>query len=628
MACQGNEPLQEPNNKFSDEILRNIEDLQDRRDVEQLMPFLNDENATYRAAAVEAMASIQDSTTIEPLTNALKDSSVEVRKLAAYALGQCYHQQAEESLLYGLHIEDTLAVRKVMLEALGKCVTEKNLNYFATYHADDSLELEGLAWGMYRAGIRGMASDSLVALASGFLHPDYTYQTRLGAAHFLSRTRNIDITDQLDSIITSALYDKSPFIRMASASALRNSSSKKSTYALTEKIINDTDYRVRLTAMRAMSSLDLSVISAQLFMALDDENINVGITAAGLIINKADKSIESQITESIKNATNWRVRALLYQALLKIDPKSELVIGQVKSAYDSSANVYEKGNLLTSLSESVISYEFIVNQTFGAEHMVIATNGIGALASIRGSEDFPDELNSAFADIFKEAIATGDLAMIGTATGVISNPDLEFKQHYDTIDFLHEAKAKLTLPKDNEGMQALQAAIDFFEGNETATPVQNDYNHPIDWELVVSIKAKQKMKITTDKGEIVLEMLVEDAPGSAANFIDLASQGYYNNKNFHRVVPNFVAQGGCNRGDGWGGEAYSIRSEFAPLNYGEGYVGMASAGKDTEGTQWFITHSPTPHLDGRYSIFARVYKGMDVVHQLEVGDKIVSISLL
>jgi cyclophilin family peptidyl-prolyl cis-trans isomerase len=90
----------------------------------------------------------------------------------------------------------------------------------------------------------------------------------------------------------------------------------------------------------------------------------------------------------------------------------------------------------------------------------------------------------------------------------------------------------------------------------------------------------------------------------------------------HRVVPNFVIQDGCPRGDGVGGPAFTIGSELGPLYYEEGSVGMASAGKDTEGSQWFITHSPTPHLDGRYTIFAKVVEGMDVVHKIEIGDKI------
>jgi cyclophilin family peptidyl-prolyl cis-trans isomerase len=246
---------------------------------------------------------------------------------------------------------------------------------------------------------------------------------------------------------------------------------------------------------------------------------------------------------------------------------------------------------------------------------------------MRALSDFPEELSDAYADMLKEACLSGDLAMIGSASRVLMNPDYEYKEYYDSVDFLYDAKEKLALPKDNEGMQSLQAAIDYFEENETTSPVINEYNHPINWELIKIIDSHQKMNILTAKGNIEIEMMVNDAPGSVANFVQLANDKYFDGKNFHRVVPNFVAQGGCNRGDGWGGEDYSIRSELAPLHYKEGYIGMASAGKDTEGTQWFITHSPTPHLDGGYTIFARVTNGMDVVHQLGMGDEIVSTTL-
>jgi cyclophilin family peptidyl-prolyl cis-trans isomerase len=145
---------------------------------------------------------------------------------------------------------------------------------------------------------------------------------------------------------------------------------------------------------------------------------------------------------------------------------------------------------------------------------------------------------------------------------------------------------------------------------------------------VKTIKKNQRVKIETTKGAIVLALLVEEAPGSVANFVELVSRKYFNDKFFHRVVPNFVIQTGCNRGDGFGSEDYSMRSEFSTRRYKEGSVGMASAGKDTEGTQWFITHSPTPHLNGRYTIFAEVVAGMEVVHAIQVGDQIKTISLL
>ncbi|AIZ65039.1 peptidylprolyl isomerase [Hymenobacter sp. DG25B] len=140
--------------------------------------------------------------------------------------------------------------------------------------------------------------------------------------------------------------------------------------------------------------------------------------------------------------------------------------------------------------------------------------------------------------------------------------------------------------------------------------------------------AYQKAVVHTSKGPVTLVLLVEQAPGSVASFVQLVKAGFYNQKNFHRVVPNFVVQGGCPRGDGWGSSDYNLRSEFADLRYNEGAVGLASAGKDTESCQWFITHSPTPHLDGRYTIFAQVDRGMEVVSQLAIGDTIDRIELL
>ncbi len=123
-------------------------------------------------------------------------------------------------------------------------------------------------------------------------------------------------------------------------------------------------------------------------------------------------------------------------------------------------------------------------------------------------------------------------------------------------------------------------------------------------------------------------MFPRRAPATLSSFIRLINEGYYDGKAFHRVVPNFVVQTGCPRGDGYGSLDFTLRSELDNAYYNkEGYVGMASAGPHTEGTQFFITHSPTPHLDGRYTIFGEVVTGMDVVHKITVGDKIERIQI-
>ncbi len=188
---------------------------------------------------------------------------------------------------------------------------------------------------------------------------------------------------------------------------------------------------------------------------------------------------------------------------------------------------------------------------------------------------------------------------------------------------MENALKKLRIPQEIETYNEVKKTLDYFKGVENGELAKPKYNHKIDWKLITDFKPDSKIILKTSKGDITLRLMPDYAPGTVANFLELIRDKFYEGKNFHRVVPNFVIQGGCPRGDGYGSLAYTIRSELPYLHYDrEGYVGMASAGNHTEGTQFFITHSPTPHLDGNYTIFARVTDGMDVVHQIEIGDVI------
>ena len=136
-----------------------------------------------------------------------------------------------------------------------------------------------------------------------------------------------------------------------------------------------------------------------------------------------------------------------------------------------------------------------------------------------------------------------------------------------------------------------------------------------------------KMKVAiieTEKGTIELELFEEDAPNTVANFEKLIEEGFYDGLTFHRVIPNFVIQGGCPNGNGTGGPGYTIKCETEgnPNKHGTGALSMAHAGKDTGGSQFFITHSPQPHLDGVHTVFGHVIgDGMDVVNKIQQGDK-------
>ena len=146
---------------------------------------------------------------------------------------------------------------------------------------------------------------------------------------------------------------------------------------------------------------------------------------------------------------------------------------------------------------------------------------------------------------------------------------------------------------------------------------------PVDspeWQALVVPRFSPRAFIDTDKGTVELELAVLDAPLTVNNFITLARKGFYNGIAIHRVVPDFVVQDGDPRGDGEGGPGYTIRDEINQRPYLRGTVGMALDWQDTGGSQFFITHSPQPHLDGRYTVFGYVVDGMDVVDRLVPGD--------
>jgi peptidyl-prolyl cis-trans isomerase B (cyclophilin B) len=137
-------------------------------------------------------------------------------------------------------------------------------------------------------------------------------------------------------------------------------------------------------------------------------------------------------------------------------------------------------------------------------------------------------------------------------------------------------------------------------------------------------------EITTPKGIITLELYADKTPQTVANFEDLANHGFYDELTFHRVIPDFMIQGGCPDGTGAGGPGYEFDDEFHPdlKHDAPGVLSMANAGPNTNGSQFFITHVETPWLDGKHSVFGRVIQGQDVVNAIEQGDEIFSIKVM
>ncbi len=136
-----------------------------------------------------------------------------------------------------------------------------------------------------------------------------------------------------------------------------------------------------------------------------------------------------------------------------------------------------------------------------------------------------------------------------------------------------------------------------------------------------------KAIIKTDKGDINIDFFDDDAPNTVKNFVDLIKKKFYDGLTFHRVIPNFVIQGGCPTGDGTGGPGYQIDCEINDNLHVAGTLSMAHAGKDTGGSQFFICHSPQPHLDGVHTVFG-ITEDMDVVNAIDAGDKMITVEIV
>jgi cyclophilin family peptidyl-prolyl cis-trans isomerase/HEAT repeat protein len=610
-------------NKFSDPDIERIYELKDRRKADSLYIYLTNGDPELRREAALAFGSVQDSSAVANLAPLLDDKDRSVRKAAAFALGQTRCAESRKVLESRLAVEDDAEVFNEVAEAYGK-VTKNWKNFSEQFYAD-SVRDHGVAWSLYRAGLNNAVDTGLYRDAVKLLYVNHREGTRLGVAHFFARGAR-DFTSVVSALIASAKADNSDEVQMAAALSLRRVPTDASFQTLRELVKNDNDFRVRVNAVRALQGFPFETTKEVLFAALRDKTFNVSVAASEVILAKAEESDWIAVANLAGTANHWRTQANLYQAALGLT-QSKPLVEEVKTLYRVSQNPYQKAALLTALKGSSSSWSFINDELQKADTPIVKGSALSALVSINRGKNFNPTWKKRFLDIYKTAVESGDPALISTAADAIADSTLGYRGLLTDATFLIRAKEKLKLPKDADALAPLEAAIAYVEKRKTTFENKPTWNHPIDWNFVRTIAKDQRAIVKTSKGTITIRFFVEEAPGSVANFIALAQRDYFDHKFFHRVVPNFVIQGGCYRGDGTGSEDYSIRSEFSQRRYKTGSVGMASSGKDTEGTQWFITHSPTPHLDGRYSIFAEVEKGIEVVHQIEVGDEIIDVEL-
>ncbi len=632
---------------LQDREQQHILDLQDRQLADSLTPYLGHTDPSLRYRAAMAFASLKDSTVVHVLGMLLSDVHPEVRTAAAFALGQLGTAQAEDVLVHGFDAVDSshtyIRSNSMILEAVGKTGNKNSLRFLSTissYDIRDSVLILGQARGIYRFALRGITLPEGTDVMVDLMASDQLPSTiRVIAANYLMRASNINIKAHLSTLIPVFRQEKDPHIRMCIATALGKSRDDQALSVLKSQFNREKDYRVKCNIIRAMNFYPYNSGKSVAFTALTDDNLHVARTAAQYLVDKGNGTDVKRLRAISRGKLPWEVKTLLYLATEKLMSRNYAITkgnmhAEIVDWFKRSQNPYEKAALLHALAGDATNYKSIYDLGFHANDPAVRTAAVEGIGEIAVGDDLREAYGGKANGIriilggyLVEAIKSHDVAMVAVASGVLSDKVMKDFALKHIID-LQEALEKVKLPDAIETYNALAGCIAEIKG-EDFTPKSLDYNHPIDWNLFSVLKDTVSAELITSSGTIILDLFTARAPGSVANFVQLSRDRFYNGKNFHRVVPNFVIQGGCSRGDGYGSLYYTIRSEFVPLYYSdEGYLGMASAGNHTEGTQWFITHSPTPHLDGNYTIFGRVRSGMDVVHAIQVGDKIKEINIV
>lgn len=632
----------------ANETSRYMFDLQNAQKIDSLLFFLENGNASQRYIAARAFGSIQDGESAELLQNLLQDPNQDIAAQAAFSLGQIGQEASESPLIQGFVRQDTVnsvdnELNSKILEAVGKLGSAqslKNLSTISSYQAEDFKLLLGQARGIYHFGLRGITSDegtkTMVRLLTDL---QLDYEVRLIAANYLARMSDINIDESKFQISQILKTDASSEIRMACATALKKTNHPQVLGAIIDQLENENDYRVKCNMIRSLGSYNYADVIETISALLKNENIHVASLAADYLINYGKPKDATMYRDLARDESlPWLVRSKVYQAALTHVPiRFEITKGilnkEITDLYSGSTDPYKKAAYLKALSGDPSNYRKINDLASNGDHPVMKTALIDAFQNIISSPKWPFLYGTTgrrryakglVAENLKSIILAGDAGQIAAAANVLSKPENEFNNLILDYNYLDSILTTLNLPAEAESYNALVGASNFLldSDQEIAPPA---VTHQIDWSNMANISDTTLATIVTNKGQIVIQLMPTLAPGTVSNFIELVSDNFFDNKVFHRVVPNFVIQTGCTRGDGYGSLPYSIRSEFGPVSYDkEGMVGMARDvnALHTESSQFFITHSPTLHLDHKFTLFARVVSGMEVVHQIEVGDVI------
>jgi cyclophilin family peptidyl-prolyl cis-trans isomerase/HEAT repeat protein len=626
-----------------DERLKVIVDAQSQRQADAVVRALEHEDAVVRARAALALGSIQSDEGLPHLVRLLGDSDAGVRTDAAFALGQLRDSTAARALMDALSRENDSRARHYIYQAMGESAGHTVAKILLGHEPDRPLTWSYVL-SLARLGLRGVMTEDVAARIAPFLnHPDEEAQRHAG--YFFWRVNSPASWSAMEDNIRATLQSSHPDDVSSGylALALAVVGEAEDVPSIRMILHESTDWRNRDRAARALARYPAEDVVTDLIAAAADTVHHVAETAirtiAGLdAIPDAHRPSLEALFESERLTTTARGHVAL--ALARI--------GSYQQAYDLSAHASSAADAVVALG--AIQNDRALSRLVAMARdrdLAISTAALGALRSRWTRERSDADRQSVYYDVFADAIRSLDVALIYTAAPLLSD---SIFVSMGSASLMQEVFGMFEMPRDVEAAVAIVEAARLVDRPETRDIVSHArrHDHPAvrraagiedpsaprdlgkpDWQKLQTIGPRPVLRMHTDRGAIDLQLFADLAPVTVQTIIGFAENAQYDGVPFHRVVADFVIQGGdFAREDGFGGPGFELPSEFTPVRYATGTVGMASAGKDTEGSQFFLTHSMQPHLDGRYTAFGIVIDGQPVVDSIRRGDRILAIEIL
>ncbi len=592
-----------------------------KRDYKGVIPYTKAASPEKRKQAAIGLGNIGDTLALEQLNELLQDPNPGVRAASADALGLLGDATGAEYLIRQWYTEEVPTVRKSLLKALGKCITSRDYNFFYSINPEDSLELEGLVWGIYNAGIRGLHDGVIMEKIAGYFHSEQPHEVRLGIAQFFAQSRNMELISLQRLLVTAASKEPSPQVRMAIVKALAKINSPTIGAVLANIAKADADERVKILALQGIRPDALNNPGSIGLELIQSKHSAVRVAAAEFLF-KTGFNEDATLIDLLNHETHHGVKAGILKIMAANSPQFQ---SEILDAIPNADDPYIKAQYIKSLPLEKPLIDQIKTYTGEEHHPVVRTTSYEKIMAILRK----DPNHSLLMDWVVMGLESKDGGMVYLAADEVRRiPSEDINENKLLNTAIEKAWDQLNIPEDMDAMVSLLALEEKGFSPPTTIAVMKPNLLIPDFNRLATMQRHVRYSVRTSAGSFIIRLYPRDAPATVSYFDALVKDGYFHAKVFHRVVPGFVAQTGCSRGDGFGSGPVVLPSELSNKTFREGSIGMASAGKDTESTQWFITLGAAPHLEGRYTRFGQVEEGMAVVLNISVGDIIENIERL